>query len=55
MGILDKAKGLAQKGAEKGIELGKKGIEKGAELGTKGYEGDNKWMTLIQNASRRES
>ena len=29
MGILDKVKGLAQKGAEKGADLGKKGIEKG--------------------------
>ena len=38
MGILDKAKNLAQKGAEI-VDLGKKGIEKGTELGVKGYQG----------------
>ena len=37
MGFLDKVKGMAQKGAEKGVDLGKKGIEKGTELGVKGY------------------
>jgi hypothetical protein len=35
LGILDKVKGLAQRGAEKESDLGKKGIEKGTELGVK--------------------